>query len=190
MPTSFDWNDLARYKLSKAIPPQYPSNIRTFYSPEDDLHGVLVALLSGVAQSLVINMYGYDDDELNKLVIACAKDPRIYVQMSLDKTQAAGAHEARLLKDVMGTPGTNLAIGQSTKHAISHLKVAIIDGLYVVCGSTNWSLSGEQDQDNQLTITNDPVVAAEFRAILDRNHAAMLAQGMPRVRTIQAGGRT
>ncbi len=121
-------------------------------------------------------MYGFDDDELNALIIKHAQDARIYVQMSLDKSQAGGVHEKRLVEQVLATPGTNVAIGQSTKHAISHLKVAIIDGLYVVSGSTNWSLSGEGAQDNQLTLTNDPIIAAEYRAILDRNHAAMLAQ--------------
>lgn len=65
---------------------------------------------------------------------------------------------------------------QRTAHAISHLKVAIVDALYIVSGSTNWGNSGEQKQDNQLTVTNDRVIAAEYRAILDRNHAAMLQQ--------------
>lgn len=169
------------------MPSQYPANVRTFYSPEDNLHGVLRSLLASVRSSLVINMYGYDDQELNDLVIQAANNPRIYVQMSLDKSQAAGTHEARLVFKCANTPGTNLAIGQSTKHAISHLKVAIVDGLYVACGSTNWSLSGEEAQDNQLTLTNDPVLAAEFRAILDRNHTAMLAQSKAqaqRIRTI------
>ena len=51
-----------------------------------------------------------------------------------------------------------------------------MDGIYVARGSTNWSLSGEQQQDNELTLVNDPVVAAETRAVLDVNHTEMLKQ--------------
>lgn len=173
---SFDWGDLGGYKANGRIPDQYPANTRTFFSPEDNVHGVLKSLLESATQSVVVNMYGYDDDELDALILQHAANPRIYVQMSLDKSQAGGVHEKKLLQGVLGTPGTNVAIGTSTKHAISHLKVLIVDGLYTVSGSTNWSISGEGSQDNQLTIQNDPVIAAEFRAILDRNHAAMLSQ--------------
>jgi phosphatidylserine/phosphatidylglycerophosphate/cardiolipin synthase-like enzyme len=56
------------------------------------------------------------------------------------------------------------------------MKIVIIDGVYTVRGSTNWSLSGEQDQDNELTIHNNAVIAAETRAELDRNHDEMLKQ--------------
>jgi hypothetical protein len=61
-------------------------------------------------------------------------------------------------------------------NAISHLKVVIVDGVYTVKGSTNWSLSGEQQQDNELTLSRNAVVAAETRAILDLNHDFMLKQ--------------
>jgi hypothetical protein len=45
-----------------------------------------------------------------------------------------------------------------------------------VKGSTNWSLSGEQQQDNELTLSRSAVIAAETRAILDLNHDFMLKQ--------------
>ena len=43
-------------------------------------------------------------------------------------------------------------------------------------GSTNWSLSGEQQQDNELSLNRNAVIAAETRAILDLNHDFMLKQ--------------
>ena len=49
-------------------------------------------------------------------------------------------------------------------------------GVYTVKGSTNWSLSGEQQQDNELTLSRNAVIAAETRAVLDLNHDFMLKQ--------------
>ena len=73
--------------------------------------------------------------------------------------------------------GNSIAIGTSSVHnAISHLKIVIVDGVYTVKGSTNWSLSGEQQQDNELSLSRNAVIAAETRAILDLNHDFMLKQ--------------
>src|SRR3954465_13668607 len=98
--------------------------------------------------------------------------------MSLDCAQATGAHERQILARWNNNAfGNRIAPGTSSVHnAISHLKVVIVDGIYTVKGSTNWSLSGEQKQDNELTLTNSAVVAAEARAVLDRNHDYMLKQ--------------
>jgi phosphatidylserine/phosphatidylglycerophosphate/cardiolipin synthase-like enzyme len=175
--TPFNWDDLARYKAGGRFLDGYPHDIRTFYSPVDDVHGVLVALLKSTQKSVVLNMYGYDDDELNTIIQEKVNDGRIYVQMSLDKTQAGGVHEKQLLagwrNDLIGN---SIAIGESSSGAISHMKILIVDGVYTVRGSTNWSLAGEQKQDNELTIHNNAVIAAETRAELDRNHDAMLKQ--------------
>ena len=73
--------------------------------------------------------------------------------------------------------GNSIAIGTSSvKSAISHLKICIVDGVYTVKGSTNWSLRGEQQQDNELTLSRNAVIAAETRALLDLNHDWMLKQ--------------
>jgi len=176
-PPPFDWNDLGKYKSGGRFLDGYPADVRTFYSPVDDVHGVLRSLLASTQKSIVLNMYGYDDDELNDIILAKLEEERIYVQMSLDKSQAGGVHERTLLEKWQhGQIGNSIAIGRSTAGAISHMKIVIVDGVYTVRGSTNWSLSGEQKQDNELTIHNNAVIAAETRAELDRNHDAMLKQ--------------
>jgi phosphatidylserine/phosphatidylglycerophosphate/cardiolipin synthase-like enzyme len=173
----FAWDDLGRFKQHGRFLDGYPPEVRTFYAPVDDLHGVLVALLTSAQKSIVVNMYGYDDDELNDIILSKLTDERVYVQMSLDKTQAGGRHERELLARWKNDDaGNSIAIGHSTSGAISHMKILIVDGVYTVRGSTNWSLTGEQKQDNELTIHNNAVLAAETRAELDRNHDAMLKQ--------------
>lgn len=176
-PARFDWNVLGRYKAGERFLDGYPSDIRTFYSPTDKVHEVLVLLLSSTQKSIVLNMFGYDDDDLNDIILAKLENERVYVQMSLDKSQAGGKHERELLAKWKNDKiGNSIAIGHSSKGAISHMKIVIVDGIYTVRGSTNWSLGGEQDQDNELTIHNNAVIAAETRAELDRNHDEMLKQ--------------
>jgi phosphatidylserine/phosphatidylglycerophosphate/cardiolipin synthase-like enzyme len=175
---AFNWDDLAQYKAEGRFLDGYPDDQRTFFAPRDNVHGMLVTLLNSAQHSIVVNMYGYDDDELNKIIQTKLADDNVYVQMSLDRSQAAGAHE----KQILATWGNNafgnsIAIGTSSVHnAISHLKIVIVDGVYTVKGSTNWSLSAEQQQDNELSLSRNAVIAAETRAVLDLNHDFMLKQ--------------
>jgi phosphatidylserine/phosphatidylglycerophosphate/cardiolipin synthase-like enzyme len=174
----FVWDNLAQYKAEGTFLDGYPDDERTFFSPRDNVHGLLVALLSSAQHSIVVNMFGYDDDELNNIIQGKLNDEKIFVQMSLDRSQATGAHEKEILAKWNNDAfGNSIAIGTSSVHnAISHLKIVIVDGVYTVKGSTNWSLSGEQQQDNELSLNRNAVIAAETRAILDLNHDFMLKQ--------------
>jgi phosphatidylserine/phosphatidylglycerophosphate/cardiolipin synthase-like enzyme len=177
-PAGFVWNDLAQYKAEKRFLDGYPAEQRSFFSPRDSIHPMLASLLASAQHSLVLNMYGYDDEELDDLIRGKLDSKHVYVQMSLDKSQAGGVHEKVLLEKWSNDEfGNSIAIGTSeVHHAISHLKVLIVDGVYTVTGSTNWSISGESEQDNQLTLSRNAVVASELRAVLDLNHDWMLKQ--------------
>jgi len=169
--------DLDKHLNRGPVPKDYPSNRRTFYSPIDDVHGALVDVLASATRSVVLSMYGYDDDELAGLIAKHLDNPAMYVQVSLDRSQAGGVHERLILdKFKAEMDSNNVAIGSSEKGAIAHRKMLIIDGVWTVTGSTNWSASGEQKQDNELTVTCDANVAAEARHILDLSHSAMLTQ--------------
>jgi phosphatidylserine/phosphatidylglycerophosphate/cardiolipin synthase-like enzyme len=177
-PTPFAWEDLAQYKQEKRFLDGYPADQRSFFSPRDSIHPMLASVIGSAQHSLVLNMYGYDDEELDELIRGKLGSKHVYVQMSLDKSQAGGVHEKELLAKWSNDEfGNSIAIGTSeVHHAISHLKVLIVDGVYSVTGSTNWSISGESEQDNQLTLSRNAVVASELRALLDLNHDWMLKQ--------------
>lgn len=160
---------------SAPFPPGYPALHRSFYSPVDDVHGALKYLLGSATKSLVVAMYGFDDPELAEVLRSKLDQDHIYVQLTLDSSQAGGTHERQILTQEK-YPASSVATGRSEHGAIMHMKECIIDGVFLVTGSTNWSISAETKQDNQLTVIADPFVCAEARARIDCIHANMIAK--------------
>lgn len=170
------WESLDRYR-SAPLPHGYPANLRHLFSPGDRVHDALVALCSAATVSLAAAMYGWDDDQIDQLFRSKLLDEHVPVTLALDSTQAAGKHEKRILACWQpGMIGNEIVIGQSAKHAISHDKMIVIDGLVTVIGSTNLSQSGESRQNNECAIVWDAVFAAEARARIDMIHSEMRAQ--------------
>lgn len=148
--------------------------VRTLYSPVDQVHAALVALVSSATVSLDIAMYGFDDLELANAIEVALQDPAIAVSLTLDSSQAGGATERRILEHEE-YPNSDIAIGRSEKGAIIHLKEFVIDGAIRASGSTNWSAGGEAKQDNELTVIMNAGVAAEATARIDAVHAWVVA---------------
>jgi phosphatidylserine/phosphatidylglycerophosphate/cardiolipin synthase-like enzyme len=180
--------DLDQYKFGVTVDPSYPVGIRTFFSPIDDVHGALKAVIGATSTSLVIAMYGYDDDELAGMIDGFLLNPAVHVQITLDKSQAGGVHERAILAKFKNEMDSNsVAIGTSEKSAIMHRKMVIVDGVWRISGSTNWSTSGETLQDNELTIIRSATVCAEARPILDIEHNKALKQ-MARILPARVSG--
>jgi phosphatidylserine/phosphatidylglycerophosphate/cardiolipin synthase-like enzyme len=147
------------------------------YSPIDDVHGALAGILKGAEHSVVVAMYGFDDDELAEILRDHLANPRMHVQITLDRSQAGGVHEKKLLALFRNEDmGNSIAIGTSEKSAIMHRKMAIVDGLWLIAGSTNWSESGETKQDNELTVHRSADLCRRARSVLDIEHDHALQQ--------------
>lgn len=173
-------NDLTVLDQFAAAPfaPGTPTDRRTFYSPVDDVHGALLYVVKAAQRSLVCAMYGFDDQELADALKEKLTAENVYVQLTLDSSQAGGVHEKQLLTEE-AFPISSVAIGRSEKGAIMHLKELVVDGVILVTGSTNWSHGGEALQDNQLTVELNPYAAAAATARIGAIHAHMLAKAKP-----------
>jgi phosphatidylserine/phosphatidylglycerophosphate/cardiolipin synthase-like enzyme len=172
------FEELGQFKQAGRFPPGYSSESLTFYSPRDPgVHRVIVWTLLQVTHSVAINMYGFDDPHVGALLRSHASKKDVAVTMTLDSSQAGGQTEQDILRSFLcDMPGNSVAIGRSERGAISHDKLMVVDGLYLISGSTNWSLGGEEMQDNQLTLARNPLFASEARAVIDLDHDAMLKQ--------------
>lgn len=158
---------------AQPFPPGYPTDVRTFYSPVDDLKGALLFLINSARHEIDVAMYGLDDDELVTAIKAKMADPAIRVRLTLDSSQAGGVHERKLLA-ATDFPNTSVAIGTSEHGRIMHMKLMSIDGTVLVSGSTNWSDAAEHLQDNELTVTINAARAAEARIRINAIHANMI----------------
>jgi phosphatidylserine/phosphatidylglycerophosphate/cardiolipin synthase-like enzyme len=172
------FEDLGQFKAAGKFPPGYGLGALTFYAPRDPgVHQVIIWTLLQATHSVAVNMYGFDDQQAAAIIKLHTLNGDIAVTLSLDSSQAAGRAEAPILASFNNDLiGNSIAIGRSSRGDISHDKLLVVDGQYLVTGSTNWSQSGEELQDNQLTLSRDPLAAAEARSIIDLDHDDMLKQ--------------
>ncbi len=191
---TFNLLDLQQYTQEKAYSTTASKDFHLFYVGRDDVHDILKHVLSRVSVSLYLNMFGFDDDELNAILMAKALDPKITMLITLDQSQAGSVHEKRLLdSDIAKNPAafnTHFVIGQSATHQISHTKGFVADGKVGGEGSTNWSTSGEgtfvitgkpggagyKAQNNTQSIFTDPDTISRFTAELIAEHMAARQQ--------------
>ncbi|HLX51362.1 MAG TPA: hypothetical protein VKS82_23805, partial [Streptosporangiaceae bacterium] len=191
----FSLDDLAVYTAEQAFGPTASPDFRVFYVGRDDVHGVLMHLFTRVTLSVKMNMFGYDDQELNKALMGLVQNPSVMVQVTLDRTQASGPAEKTILssdaaQDQQGF-ANDFVIGTSSTGQISHSKGGVLDGIVAFEGSTNWSSSGEgtgisltaaeqapgfRAQNNTLAVYVNPYEIAKFAARLDYEHAVAAAQ--------------
>src|SRR5690242_19365118 len=116
-----DLTALDRHKTG-GYSPGYRANVRTLYSPVDDIHGALLDVVRSATTSLVLAQYGFDDDELADLLKEKLADENVYVQLTLDSSQAGGVHERAILAREH-YPASSIAIGRSERNAIQHMKL-------------------------------------------------------------------
>jgi hypothetical protein len=197
---TFTLDDLALYTKEQAFPPTASADFRVFYVGRDDVHGILMHLFTRVSLSVKMNMFGYDDAALNQVLIGLVQNPSVVVQVTLDKSQAAGPTEKALLstdeaQDAEGF-ANDFAVGESATSQISHTKGGILDHIVAFEGSTNWSSSGEgtgisltaatqapgfKAQNNTLAVYTNPYEIAKFAARLDFEHGVAAKQPQPSI---------
>jgi len=193
----FDLLDLQPYTQEKVFATSASKDFHLFYVGRDDVHDILKHVLSRVSVSLYLNMFGFDDEELNDILMTIALDETVTMLVTLDKSQAGGKHEKRLLDadrqhnlalfntHFVTQPHLHeIVIGQSATHQISHTKGFVADGRVAGEGSTNWSDAGEgtfivkgapggpgfKAQNNTQSIITDPDTISRFSAQLVAEH--------------------
>jgi hypothetical protein len=189
---SFSIDDLAEFTLEKRYSDNASRDFHLFYVGRDNVHEILKYVLSRVRVSLYLNMFGYDDDELNDILMAKVMDPHVTMLITLHPGQAGGVHEKKLLEADQSTENgldafnTHFVIGQSETYQISHAEGFVADGRVGAEGSVDWSVTGEgtivvkghpggfgyKAQNNTQSVFTDPDTIARFQAELIQEYLA------------------
>ena len=190
----FDLLDLAPYTPEKCYATNASSDFHLFFAGRDDVHHILTHLFSRVSNSIYLNMFGFDDVDLNDILMQHALNPNITMLITLDRSQSGGVHEKALLDadkaNHLAAFNTHFVVGQSATHQISHTKGGVLDGRVAFEGSTNWSVAGEgtfvipgkaggtgyKAQNNTLGVITDPDTLSRFTAELIAEHLIALQQ--------------
>jgi hypothetical protein len=199
----FNLIELQQYTKEKIYSTDASKDFHLFYVGRDDVHDILKYILSRCTVSLYLNMYGYDDDELNQILWAKVLDPSVTMLITLDKSQSTSPHEQALLNsDIASNPtayNTHFVVGTSATGQISHTKGFVADGKVAAEGSTNWSTSGEgtfiitgqpggsgyKAQNNTQSVITDPDTISRFTAELISEHMAAQSLAKPQPKSQQ-----
>jgi hypothetical protein len=191
---TFTLADLAQFTKEATYSTNASTDVHLFYVGRDDVHDILKYLLSRVSVSLYLNMFGFDDAELNNILMTKALDPSVTMLITLDASQAGGVHEKALLEadqqHNLAAYNTHFVVGKSATGQISHTKGFVADGRVAAEGSTNWSSSGEgtfvvtgkpggtgyKAQNNTQSVITDPDTIVRFQTELISEHMIAQAQ--------------
>ena len=181
---AFALPDLAQFTKEGSYSNDASEDFHLFYVGRDNVHDILVYVLSRVTVSLYLNMYSYDDPELNNILMTKALDPTVTMLITLDKSQSSSSTEKALIQadrdHDLAAYNTHFVIGDSSTGQISHTKGFVADNRAGGEGSTNWSTAGEgigtpgtpgyKAQNNTQSIFTDPDTISRFQAELIAEH--------------------
>jgi phosphatidylserine/phosphatidylglycerophosphate/cardiolipin synthase-like enzyme len=119
--------------------------IEAYFSPYEDIEGLVVDKLKGAGGSIHCSLYGITNNRITEVLINRVSRG-IDIKLCLDKTQSAGKYSThRELKDA----GAEVVIKNSG--TLEHNKFCVIDDKTVIMGSWNFSNSA-QKQDNSIVV--------------------------------------
>jgi len=131
------------------------------FSPEGpSCQRMTIDAIAGAGRSIVFSVYELRSTWIVGALVA-AKKAGIDVRGVVDK-----GGEQPALADMLFANGIPVTINCAVK--LNHDKVMVIDGSLVLTGSYNWSWSAEHKNAENAVLIDDPVLAEQMLAHIDR----------------------
>ena len=138
------------------------------FAPEENLENVDIPLIKAATSTVDVAMYTFTDRALAEALVTDARRG-VHVRIYRDRgqfqsEQRRGGQVFRVL-----SKQPNIQVKVKASRELMHEKAFAVDNRILRGGSANWSLSAARYQDNEITVTGDPLEVNAF----ERKFAAM-----------------
>lgn len=139
------------------------AGLRIFYGPGEGFETVDARLINGARESIDMAAYVLTDRALvSALGRAAMRGVKVRVYVDGEEIGRRAS-----IVDIADAP--NLEVRRKGRSRdLMHLKSYQVDGRTLRTGSANFSISGENRQDNDLVVVESPQAAARFRETFER----------------------
>jgi phosphatidylserine/phosphatidylglycerophosphate/cardiolipin synthase-like enzyme len=160
-----------RFGTGKSSATPYPrvrvgkANVEVYFSPEDGVAKHVLERLAGAKRSIHFMAFSYTATSIADAMVAKAKSGLV-VRGVFERQNAGGTGSAfgRLRQG-------GIDVLEDGNCYILHHKAIIIDERTVITGSYNFTNSAERDNDENLVIVDDPVLARAYLDEFERVYA-------------------
>ncbi len=140
---------------------RFDDTLVTHYAPDENLERLDTDLLATSTRTLDMAAYSLTDFALRDALTAAAQRG-VTVRIYVDRVQSAeeDKRDDSVLQALAATPHIHVVIKHSA--VLMHLKSYVIDNATLRSGSANFSPTGEKRQDNDLSVTHNPIAVRAF----------------------------
>lgn len=140
------------------------AGIRVFYGPHSGFETVDAKLIGGARKSIDMAAYVLTDQALvSALGAAAMRGVRVRIYIDGEESGRAGS----VVEMIASAPNVELR-RKAHGRDLMHLKSYQIDGRTLRTGSANFSVSGEEFQDNDLVVIDSPAAVQGFEDTFER----------------------
>jgi mitochondrial cardiolipin hydrolase len=141
--------------------PALPVRSNAHFSPGTDCLAAIQRQLGSARRCIDLCVFTLSDDRIAEEVLtAHRRGVSLRFITDNDKEFDAGSDVARLRQQ-----GVPVAVDRTPAHM--HHKFALVDGTWLLNGSYNWTRSACEHNEENLIVTNDPVLVHQFQAQFD-----------------------
>ena len=139
---------------------------RVAFSPGDDCRRLVRETLQGAHRSIDVCMFTITDDRITRTLVGSRRRGiRVRVITDDEKQDDAGSDV-----DALRRAGVSVQTDRAADHM--HHKFAVVDGIWLVNGSFNWTRSAGRNHEN-VHVTNARRVVQPFQSEFDRLWAVL-----------------
>lgn len=131
-------------------------SLENYFAPEDGVRLQVLAELADAQESIYFLVFSFTDDAIGEAMVQRAANGVEVRGVFEGRNATSSQSEYRRLRRA------GLDVRKDSNPAIMHHKVMVVDERTVITGSFNFSVSAEQENDENVVIVHDPRVAALY----------------------------